>query len=148
MRRGKPLRRVAPLRRTPLKPAGRSTGPARDVVDAVYERAAHSCEVCGTGLGPVRGVDHHLHHRRPRAAGGSRREDTNTPANLLLLCPGCHADIESRRADALNHGYLISQVCDPASSPVLIHGERWLYLTVSGRYASYPPSWRLRGEDR
>lgn len=72
MRRSSPLRRKTPLKRTPLLSRIRGTGPDRGVVDAVYERAGHSCEICGVGVGPVRGTDHHLHHRRPRAAGGKQ----------------------------------------------------------------------------
>lgn len=137
MRRGSPLRR-----KTPLKSRARSTGPARDVVEAVYERAAWACEVCAVGVGPHRGVDHHLHHRRPRAAGGSRRTDTNLPPNLLLLCPPCHEGVESRRADALRCGLLLSQMCDPAATAVRLAGPRWCYLTADGRYSNHPPKER------
>lgn len=145
MRRGKPLRRGEPLRRkTPLRSAGsrrsgRSTGPAGEVAEAVYERAQHCCEICADGLGPVRGVDHHIHHRRPRAAGGSRRPDTNLPSNLLLLCPPCHDRVESYRAVAQLAGWLLSQVCDPAATPVRLAGPTWRYLTADGRYSEHPP---------
>lgn len=131
--------RRSPLRRTPLKSRTKSTGPAQDVVDAVYDRASHSCEACGCAVGPQRGLDHHLHHRRPRAAGGSRRDDTNLPSNLLLVCPPCHDDVESRRAWALEHGLLLWQTDDPARVAVLICRDRWVYLTTSGAYSDDPP---------
>lgn len=146
MRRS-PLQRKTPLRATPLKAKPRMTGPTQDVVDAVYERAGHSCERCGSAVGPQRGLDHHLHHRRPRAAGGSSAPDTNLPSNLVLLCPPCHAGIESRRAEAMRSGWLVSQGCDPAATAVLIHGDRWRYLTVDGAYHVHPPSWREKGGD-
>lgn len=131
--------RRSPLRRTPLKSRTKSTGPAPDVVDAVYERAGHCCEICSAAVGPVRGLDHHLHHRRPRAAGGTRRPDTNRPSNLLLLCPPCHDGIESRRREALLAGLLLSQSRDPAATPVRLAGPRWVYLTADGRYSTHPP---------
>jgi hypothetical protein len=116
----------------------KATGPVRDVVDLVYERANYSCELCLMGLGPQRGVDHHLHHRRPRRAGGSRRADTNSPANLLLLCPSCHDVIEVQRAAAYDGGWLVGASRDPASVPVLIGAERLVYLTGNGRYDDIP----------
>lgn len=134
------------MRRTPLrrkaapKRSQRGTGPAQDVVEAVYERARWACECCGSAVGPRRGSEHHIHHRRPRAAGGSRRPDTNLPSNLLLLCPPCHDDIESHRAVALSHGLLVVQVDDPATTAVLIRRDRWFYLTRDGRYSRTPPT--------
>lgn len=123
----------------PVKARPRSSGPSPEVVDAVYDRASHSCEKCKAAVGPIRGTDHHIHHRRPRAAGGSKRADTNSPANLLLLCPPCHEGVESRRTEALECGWLVPQGCDPASVAVLILRDRWLYLTPSGTYSTEPP---------
>jgi len=141
-----PLQRKTPLKQAAPKRSHRGTGPAQDVVDAVYERAGHSCEACTAAVGPVRGLDHHLHHRRPRAAGGSRREDTNLPSNLLLLCPPCHERIESRRGEALDAGWLVPQSADPAEVAVLIRRDTWTYLTADGRYHAHPPRWREKGK--
>lgn len=143
MRRGSPPRRKTPLKRKPLTSKLKPTGPSPGVVDAVYERACWSCECCGIAVGPWRGTEHHIHHRRPRAAGGSRRPDTNLPSNLLLLCPPCHDDIESHRAVAQSQGLLVTQVDDPATTAVLIRRDRWLYLTTDGHYSRTPPK---RGE--
>lgn len=128
MKRGKPLARKA--WRSRPKP----TGPAQDAVEAVYERGSHSCEICGCAVGPQRGLDHHIHHRRPRAAGGSRAPETNLPSNLLLLCPADHRLVESNRAGSLAAGWLVRQGTDPAGVPVVIHGPRLVYLTQDGRY--------------
>ena len=138
MRRSPMPARRAPLRARAfaVKARARSTGPVREVVDLVYERAAYGCELDGAPVGPVRGVDHHIHHRRPRRAGGSARPDTNSAANLLLLCPPCHEVIEIRRADAYAGGWLLHDRQDPARVPVLIGAERWVYLTTDGRYAA------------
>lgn len=139
LRRKTPLKAgKALLRRTPLASRRKGTGPDADVVDAVLDRASHSCELDSAAVGPIRGVDHHIHHRRPRAAGGSRRPDTNSSANLLLLCPPCHESVESRRAEALECGWLVPQACDPASVAVLILRDRWRYLTDAGTYSDKP----------
>lgn len=143
MKRSVPLRRTRLVRRTPLVAkkvftgkVRRRTGPAREVVEVVYERAQHSCELCLAPVGPVRGVDHHLHHRRPRRAGGSRRADTNSPANLLLLDPSCHEAVEVQRAAAYDGGWLLHDRQNPADVPVLIGAEMWVLLTPDGRYES------------
>lgn len=139
LRRNLPPSRKKAIKRVMLARRAKATGPDPDVVDAVYERAGWSCEVCTAGVGDRRGVDHHLHHRRPRAMGGSSRTDTNLPSNLLLLCPDCHRDIESHRAVALSMGWIVPQGTDPATVAVLVQRDRWVYLTVNGRYSDDPP---------
>ena len=47
---------------------------------AVYARDNHACALCERA-----GVIH-VHHAVPRSAGG-----TNDLANLICLCPACHA---------------------------------------------------------
>lgn len=120
----------------------KATGPAADVVEAVCERAGYSCEICTEQVGDRRGVDHHIHHRRPRGAGGSRRADTNLPSNLLLLCPPCHREVESHRGPAQSMGWLVVQSVDPATIAVLVQRDRWAYLTDDGRYSDLPPGER------
>lgn len=146
MRRGEPPRRSGSLRRSAMKSRYKRTGPSPEVVDAVLERASHSCEICGSGLGDRRVDDWQIQHRRPRGNGGTLRPETNWPSNLMLLCPGCHLDgdeaVESRREAALAAGWLVHQGDDPATVPVVIHGPRLVYLTVDGRYSDDPP-----GED-
>lgn len=137
MKRGKPLARK-PWRSRPSK-----TGPSQDAVEAVYERASWSCERCSAAVGPDRGSDHHIHHRRPRGNGGTARPETNYPSNLLLLCPVCHEDgktgVESQRAAARLAGWLVPQHIDPATVPVVLHGPRLVYLTTDGHYSPNPP---------
>ena len=127
------------MKRTLLSRRYKATGPTAEVVETVYERAAYSCEICTEGVGDRRGVDHHIHHRRPRAAGGSKRADTNLPSNLLLLCPTCHRQVESHRGPAQSMGWLVVQGTDPATVAVLVQRDRWVYLTESGTYADEPP---------
>lgn len=125
-----------------MKTRYRNTGPTPAVVEAVYERAAWACEICTGMVGPVRGKDHHLHHRRPRQMGGSKRRDTNLPSNLLLLCPDCHATTESHRAEAYAVGWLLRQNDRPAEIAVLVQRDRWCYLGEDGRYHDDPPGER------
>lgn len=135
------IARVGIARRKALsaKRSTKSTGPKRSVVELVYERANYSCELCLVGIGPQRGVDHHVHHRRPRRAGGSRRPDTNCPANLLLLCPSCHEVIEVQRSAAYAGGWLVGASQGPARVPVLIGAVRLVYLSNDGRYVDSLP---------
>ena len=123
-----------------MKRRYRPTGPSTDVVEALYERAGWSCEVCTAAVGPRRGVDHHVHHRRPRGAGGTRRTDTNDISNLLLLDPSCHAMVESERDGAYGGGWLVRQSADPATERVLIAGKWWVLLTPEGGYKTLEPA--------
>lgn len=137
-RRDLPESKKKQIKRVIMSRRLRATGPTPEVVDAVYERANHSCEICTSAVGDRRGIDHHIHHRRPRGAGGTRREDTNQPQNCMLLCPRCHLDVETHRAEALAVGWLVPQAEDPASVAVLIQRDRWVYLTDSGEYSDGP----------
>lgn len=112
----------------------RRTGPSPETRDAVCVRAGMACEVCRDIYGPF-----HIHHRRPRGAGGTRRVDTNSPSNLLLLCTPHHLYIESYRDLARAEGRLVSQHHDPAEVPVRLH-RGWAYLTTAGGYATAPNS--------
>jgi len=127
-----PQRKKA-IKRVLMKRRLAATGPPAEVVEAVYERASHSCEICDVMVRDRRGIDHHLHHRRPRGAGGTRREDSNEPQNLMLLCPGCHSTVESHRNEAYAMGWLVGQALDPAHVSVLVCG-RWVLLTPDGGY--------------
>lgn len=112
----------------------RATGPTPAVREIVYARAGYACEVCGDTYGPFL-----THHRRPRGMGGTRRLDTNSPSNLLLLCDPCHLNVESFRDRARAMKWLVVQHHDPALTPVrLRHG--WTYLTPDGGYAPAPNS--------
>lgn len=143
----KPLRRLAALvAKTPLKRATpktryRRTGPTASVVTLVLKRSEGRCEKCSTELSGERGTGWHIHHRRPRRTGGSRLADTNSPANLLALCPDCHSIVESYRADSYAHGWLLHAADTPAAEPVLLaRGSHWTYLNDAGRYVDKPPA--------
>ena|SRR5215510_10732169 len=135
---------VAYYRGDPPKKTPSYTGPSREVVEAVLDRANWCCERCSTPISGMRGVFWSVHHRRPRALGGTRWAGVNLPSNLLVLCgsatsPGCHQEVESHRADALYAGWLVASGLDPARVAVLVHrASRWVYLTDTG-YADDPP---------
>jgi 5-methylcytosine-specific restriction protein A len=116
-------------RRTAPKPgARRQTGFPQWVRDAVDARSLGLCEVCG--VRPWAEV----HHRRPRAAGGSRRPSTNLPGNALALCSEDHRRAESHRNWALVHGWLVNQQQDePSLVQVQLH-HGWVRLDDVGRY--------------
>lgn len=103
----------------------KQTGFPAGVRTAVRARADGYCERCGL----KRGTE--THHRRPRGAGGSKRDDTNVASNALLLCHDCHEDIESERTHAINQGWLVTQNHCPAGIPVYYRGD-WVYLDDLG----------------
>lgn len=103
----------------------------------VLERDLFSCARCGLYIGPF--TPYSLHHRRPRGAGGSRRPETNLPANLLVLCghatspDGCHQYVERHREEAREAGYILTQQQTPAEVPVFTH-RGWLLLDDEGAF--------------
>lgn len=107
----------------------RDTGPTREVRQLVAARSGGSCEIARPGSCQHLATDQH--HRRPRGAGGSRRDDTNVPSNLLCACRGCHSWVESNRQTALAFGWLLGQHQRPAASPVQYRGE-WARLDDDG----------------
>ena len=108
----------------------------------VLTRDGWLCQVCGRNLAAayLRG-DYSLQHRRNRGMGGSKRADTNGPANLLTTCGsatspgGCHAWIEANPVWAAEHGYRISQSQTPAEVPVFTIHRGWVLLDDHGGYA-------------
>jgi 5-methylcytosine-specific restriction enzyme A len=118
-------------------PARRPTGPDALTVEAVVARAQGRSEISGEELQGVRGEDWHVHHRRPRGAGGSKRRDTNGVENLLVLSAADHELVESQRTLAYARGWLVRQNAIPAAVPVqlLVEGVRRLVLlTDDGGY--------------
>ena len=110
----------------------RYTGFSAEVRSLIMARCQGCCEVCG-----MDGVDH-IHHRRARAMGSTRRPETNLPGNGLAVSAACHTMLESRRALALSRGWLVRQTETPTAVPVLRFGAEWVYLTDDGGVVPAP----------
>lgn len=130
---GKPLARRTPLRAVSLKRAALAktkrsakTGPDRTTRDLVFDRDT-GCLICGAGPYGLQ-----VHHRKPRRLGGRSGQVINQPSNLILVCGGCHARIESERAWALDLGLLLHEAEDPAEIPVLHRLYGIAYLLDDG----------------
>lgn len=95
----------------------KSSGFPAFVRQLIRQRADDRCERCGQRFGTQ------AHHRRPRGAGGSRREDTNTASNSGWMCSECHLWVESHRTEALNEGWLVRQHHTPVDIPVNYRGQ-------------------------
>lgn len=116
----------------------RSTGPSPAVRELVWERDGGCCVRCGSYGGVHAFPPHQIHHRRPRGMGGSRQGDTNSPANLIMLCSACHCEVESHRLEALAFGYVVRQGGDdPVTIPISYCG-RWVLLTHDGQIKECP----------
>lgn len=105
----------------------RNTGPTGEVRQMVHARDNDVCLRCGS--------PHALqvHHRMPRAAGGSRMWWINQPSNLVVLCLACHADIESHRAQAYEDGWLVKRGVDlPSEVPIRTWRGDFLFLIDEG----------------
>ena len=116
--------------------------PTPDTVQTVITRDCGRCVRCGTTVHGVRGKAWSIHHRRPRGMGGSKAPETNSPANLIILCgtgtTGCHGWVESHRNDAYDQGFLVPHSHDPATVPVhhVLYG--WVRLTSQGTFTLCP----------
>lgn len=102
--------------------------------DKIRQRARGRCEKCGLPC-----IDGQIHHRRPRGMGGTKRKESGSPSNGVLLHGKCHHHIELNRALALKEGWLVPQEIDPATVPVLMW-DGWYLLDEQGRTSpSLPP---------
>jgi hypothetical protein len=110
-----------------------------------YDRQDGRCAVTGSPLGDPDGP-WHLHHRRPGGRGGTRRENQQRPGNVLALlarvhnfgAPGLLLDgrVRSVHGDpawSRPLGLLVSSnVDEPGSIPVRLHGIGWVFLLDDG----------------
>lgn len=93
--------------------------------ETVRLRADGHCERCGRSIA---NYPADIHHRRPRSMGGTRRPEIHAPESLVVLCRDCHVWVESNRAQASEHGWLVlhRDPRDPAEVPVFVAGGWWL----------------------
>ncbi|MGW9196082.1 hypothetical protein [Micromonospora chersina] len=142
LRRDLPPARKQAIKRVMLSRRYKATGPDRDVVELVLDRAQYSCELRGCMVGDRRGVDWSIHHRLPRRMGGTKRPEVNQPQSLLVVCgsgtTGCHGWLEARRTEAYDLGLLLHAGDNPSEVPVgLAVGLVW--LSPDGRYLHEAP---------
>ena len=117
----------------------RETGPSLDTVRLVLERDRERCVLCLCWVAAgERGKHWVIHHRRPRAMGGTRRQSTNYPSNLVTLCRGCHDHVEKERAWARDEGLILWQSQDPAREPIH-HNQGWRLLGETGAWRPADP---------
>lgn len=104
----------------------RDTGFPDEVKALVLMRSDGRREACGERTGDLQ-----YHHRRARGMGSTRRPDTNTASNCLLVCLLDHAEIESHRAISYDRGHLVRSMQSPIAIPVLYRGK-WVLLDDDG----------------
>lgn len=126
------LARTGPLPRVRTLAEVRASRPtiSRDERDAravVRARAAGLCEGC------QRAPATDYAHRVGRAQGGPW-----CPANALHLCRPCHGWCHANPAEARTFGWLLRSTDNPLTSPALLYGRGWTYLTVDGLYVPAP----------
>lgn len=119
------------IKRTSMKRRYRDTGPTHTTRELVRTRD-------GGSVASGSQQDLQVHHRRPRASGGSRRVDTNQPQNLILLSADDHAWAESNRELAFELGWLVSQWDDPADVPVHHYRYGVVFLNPDGTVRPVP----------
>jgi hypothetical protein len=68
--------------------------------------------------------------------GGSRDAVANRASNCLMLCPPCHAVVESKRELALQLGFLVPQGMVPAEVPISRCGQ-WVLLGDDGSMTAW-----------
>lgn len=120
------LRRT-PLKRTAMRTRRRTEPMPAGTREALWNRCAGHCELCGSRIP----WDWAVHHRLPRSAGG-----TWALSNLLCLDPWCHnlheRSVHQNPRRSYDSGHLVRRGSDPAKVPVLIGGALVL-LTDDGR---------------
>lgn len=104
---------------------------------SVMVRANFRCERCGVS---VQSIPMSIHHRRPRAMGGTNRPETNYPSNLMALCgtgiTGCHGYLESHRNEAFDYGFIVPQFETPSVVEVKTFINGWVLLNDDGSYTT------------
>ena len=120
------------------KKSRRKTGATPEVRMQVMVRADFRCERCGISL--LQQIQMSIHHRRPRAMGGTKRPETNYTSNLMALCgsgtSGCHGYLESHRDEAILYGFIVPQYEMPSKVAVKTYIHGWVLLNDEGTFTS------------
>jgi 5-methylcytosine-specific restriction protein A len=102
--------------------------------EVLWSRCDGFCEVSGRAL-DFETFD--AHHRRLKGMGGTSREDTDLPGNLLALDPEVHNgapwSVHQRTSWSRPRGYLLSTSVEiAAEEPLLYRGKTWMILDDEG----------------
>lgn len=113
----------------------------------LWDRCYGICEVSGR---PIEYETFDMHHRRPKAMGGTDRPNVNDLDNLLALHPDVHnggpGSVHGQPSWSRPRGYLVRQGVDrPGAVPVLLLGQYWVLLGKDGVYYPLPPGIRPLG---
>jgi hypothetical protein len=107
--------------------------------EVLWTRSGGFCEISGWSL-DFETFD--AHHRRPKGIGGTYRELTDSPANLLALLPLVHnihpKSVHGAPAWSRPRGYLLPGNWSDETmlaSPVLYRGHTWMILQQEGELA-------------
>lgn len=111
-----------------------------EVVDQIFARDKGKCAKCGRkwdrdyGRGELGGWD--MQHRMARGMGGGRRNPVlGSVTNGIVLCRGCHNDVERKfRVDGFSLGFVISRngIRTPDEVPIRHAAHGWVLLTQEG----------------
>lgn len=103
----------------------------------IWEREDGYCGLCGSHVrASMFGWSNQ--HRRARGAGGSKDPLTASVSNGVLMCGSattdCHGYVEGHGTAALTLGFRVPQGIDPATVPIRIARQGWVYLDAHGGY--------------
>lgn len=132
--RARALQRTKPSSKPKVSPTKQAAKAALPIAQGIVKRRAKGlCEMCGS-----RCLVGHVHHRRPRQAGGTALVATNSASNLLWLHPECHENAEAYRTRSYQSGLLVFQSADPAKVPVRLD-VGWVLLADDGSMTRVNP---------
>lgn len=118
----------------------RPTGFPRPVIELVTARSQNYCECMSTGCTLIA---EHIHHRRPKGLGGTRRPESQWASNALHVCLRCHLKIHAMPTWSRTHGFLVRQADDPATVPLYWRFSQTLLLNDTGSFT--PTEMRTHG---
>ena len=101
--------------------------------ESLLKRCSGYCEKCGRPLGD----DWAAHHRKLKKHGGP-----DTLPNLVALHHNCHnlgtTSIHLNPKNSYDTGFLVKSWNDPNNTPITLHGNKTVLLTLDGRYEDMP----------
>lgn len=118
----------------------RPTGFPRPVIELVTARSQNYCECMSTGCTLIA---EHIHHRRPKGLGGTRRPESQWASNALHVCLRCHLKIHAMPTWSRTHGFLVRQSDEPATVPLYWRFSQTVLLTDTGSFT--PTEMRKHG---